>query len=60
MFWQQNNLTSFKKLGDYSIPRVSGGVGDLVCCFVPVLRMLSVSAAERISADSALALFPLP
>lgn len=59
MFWQQNNLTCFKKLGNYIIPRVSGGVGDLVCCFVPVLRMLSVSAAERVSTDSALALFPL-
>lgn len=59
MFWQQNNPTCFKKCGNYIIPGVSGGVGDLVCCFVPVQRMLSVSAAERVSADSALASFPL-
>jgi len=56
MFWQQNNLTSFKEFDNSSVIWVSGGLGELIRCSVPTLQMLGVAVSEGISAESV----PLP
>lgn len=57
MFWQQNNLTSFKESDNYLTTWVSGGLGQpIIHCSLSALQMLDVAIAKRVSADSV----PLP
>lgn len=49
MFWQQNNLTSFKESDNYLTTWVSGGLGQPIHCSLSALQMLDVAIAKSFS-----------